>query len=64
MKGMQLRVCGTPIFIDIFTALGANPQAINWSEAVTGFQQGIVDGQEKLDQRINIPMKMWTWHKT
>ena len=31
---------------DIFTALGANPQAINWSEAVTGFQQGIVDGQE------------------
>ncbi len=47
MKGMKLRVCGTPIFIDIFTALGANPQAINWSEAVTGFQQGIVDGQEK-----------------
>lgn len=46
MKGMKLRVCGTPIFIDIFSSLGANPQAINWSEAVTGFQQGIVDGQE------------------
>lgn len=45
MKGMKLRVCGTPIFIDIFSSLGANPQAINWSEAVTGFQQGIVDGQ-------------------
>lgn len=63
MKGMKLRVCGTPIFIDIFTALGANPQAINWSEAVTGFQQGIVDGQENPTNGINVPMKMWTWHK-
>jgi TRAP-type C4-dicarboxylate transport system substrate-binding protein len=63
MKGMKLRVCGTPIFIDIFTALGANPQAINWSEAVTGFQQGLVDGQENPTNGINIPLKVWTWHK-
>ena len=63
MKGMKLRVCGTPIFIDIFSALGANPQAINWSEAVTGFQQGIVDGQENPTNGINIPMTLWTWHK-
>ena len=26
MKGMKLRVCGTPIFIDIFSSLGANPR--------------------------------------
>ncbi len=63
MKGMKLRVCGTPIFIDIFTALGSNPQAINWSEAVTGFQQGIVDGQENPNNSINVPTKLWTWHK-
>ena len=63
LKGMKLRVCGTPIFIDIFSALGANPQAINWSEAVTGFQQGIVDGQENPTNGINIPTKLWTWHK-
>ena len=63
MKGMKLRVCGTPIFADIFTALGANPQAINWSEAVTGFQQGIVDGQENPTNGINIPLLIWTWHK-
>ena len=63
MKGMKLRVCGTPIFADIFTALGANPQAINWSEAVTGFQQGIVDGQENPTNGINIPLQIWTWHK-
>lgn len=63
MQGLKLRVCGTPIFADIFTALGANPQAINWSEAVTGFQQGIVDGQENPTNGINIPLKLWTWHK-
>nr|WP_202074626.1 DctP family TRAP transporter solute-binding subunit [Parasutterella muris] len=63
MKGMKLRVCGTPIFIDIFTKLGANPQAINWSEAVTGFQQGIVDGQENPTNGINVPTKVWQWHK-
>ena len=63
MKGMKLRVCGTPIFTDIFEALGANPQAINWSEAVTGFQQGIVDGQENPTNGINIPLQIWTWHK-
>ncbi|MBQ9240569.1 MAG: TRAP transporter substrate-binding protein DctP [Duodenibacillus sp.] len=63
MRGMKLRVCGTPIFQDIFTALGSNPQAINWSEAVTGFQQGIVDGQENPTNGINIPLKVWTWHK-
>lgn len=28
MKGMKLRVCGTPIFIDIFTKLGANPRPL------------------------------------
>ncbi len=58
MKGMKLRVCGTPIFIDIFSSLGANPQAINWSEAVTGFQQGIVDGQENPTNGINVPTKV------
>lgn len=63
LKGLKVRVCGTPIFNDIFTAMGANPQAINWSEAVTGFQQGIVDGQENPMNGINIPMKLWTWHE-
>lgn len=63
MKGMKIRVCGTPIFADIFTALGANPQAINWSEAITGFQQGIVDGQENPTNGINVALKMWDYHQ-
>lgn len=63
LKGMKIRVCGTPIFADIFTALGANPQAINWSEAITGFQQGIVDGQENPTNGINVALKMWDYHQ-
>ncbi len=63
MKGMKLRVCATPIFNDIFTTLGTNPQAINWAKAVTGFEQGVVDGQENPTNGINIPLRVWTWHK-
>ena len=54
LKGMKIRVVGSPIFIETFRALGANPVNMNWSEAVTGFQQGIVDGQENPTNGINL----------
>ena len=63
LKGLKIRVVGSPIFIDIFRALGANPVSINWSEAVTGFQQGIVDGQENPTNGINLSVKIWEYHK-
>ncbi|MBQ7608373.1 MAG: TRAP transporter substrate-binding protein DctP [Desulfovibrionaceae bacterium] len=63
LKGMKIRVVGSPIFIDTFRALGANPTTINWSEAIVGFQQGTVDGQENPTTGINIPSKMWLYHK-
>ncbi|MBR4741796.1 MAG: TRAP transporter substrate-binding protein DctP [Desulfovibrio sp.] len=63
LKGMKIRVVGSPLFIDIFRALGANPATINWSEAIVGFQQGTVDGQENPTNGINIPSKMWQYHK-
>ena len=63
LKGMKIRVVGSPIFIDTFRALGANPQTINWSEAIVGFQQGTVDGQENPTNGINIPSKIWLYHK-
>ena len=63
LKGMKIRVVGSPIFIDTFRALGANPATINWSEAIVGFQQGTVDGQENPTNGINIPSKMWQYHK-
>ena len=63
LKGMKIRVVGSPIFIDIFRALGSNPQTINWSEAIVGFQQGTVDGQENPMAGLNIPVKIWQYHK-
>lgn len=63
LKGMKIRVVGSPIFIETFRELGANPLNINWSEATTGFQQGLVDGQENPTNGINIPLKIWDYHK-
>lgn len=63
LKGMKIRVVGSPIFIETFRALGANPVNMNWSEAVTGFQQGLVDGQENPTNGINLPVKIWLYHK-
>lgn len=63
LKGMKIRVVGSPIFIDTFRELGANPVNMNWSEATTGFQQGVVDGQENPTNGINIPLKIWDYHK-
>lgn len=63
LKGMKIRVVGSPIFIETFRELGANPVNMNWSEATTGFQQGVVDGQENPTNSINIPLKIWDYHK-
>ena len=63
MKGLKIRVVGSPIFIDTFNALGANPVNMNWSEATTGFQQGLVDGQENPTNGININLRIWDYHK-
>lgn len=63
LNGLKIRVVGSPIFIETFRALGANPVNMNWSEATTGFQQGVVDGQENPTNGINIPLKIWDYHK-
>ncbi|MVW71106.1 DctP family TRAP transporter solute-binding subunit [Bordetella sp. 15P40C-2] len=46
MKGMKLRVVGSPLFIDTFTALGANPTQMSWADAQPALASGAVDGQE------------------
>lgn len=46
MKGLKLRVVGSPLFIDIFTALGANPTQMSWADAQPALASGAVDGQE------------------
>jgi tripartite ATP-independent transporter DctP family solute receptor len=63
MKGMKIRVVGTPIFIETMKALGANPVNMNWGDAQVAFQQGVVDGQENPVVAIEIPVKIWQFHK-
>jgi len=63
MDGLKIRVVGSPIFIDTFKALGANPIIINWAEAITAFQQRTVDGQENPVVSVITPYKIWEFHK-
>ena len=63
LDGLKIRVVGSPIFIDTFRALGANPINMNWGEAQTAFQQGTVDGQENPLVTVIIPSKLWTTQK-
>jgi tripartite ATP-independent transporter DctP family solute receptor len=46
MNGLKIRVMQNPIYIDAFTALGANAVPMAWIEALTALQQGTIDGQE------------------
>ena len=63
LKGLKFRVVGSPIFIDIFRQLGADPVNMNWGDAVTGFQQGVVDGQENPLPGVAIAVQIYQYHK-
>ena len=46
LQGLKMRVVGSPIFNDIYTALGANPTQMSWADAQPALTTGAVDGQE------------------
>ena len=46
LKGLKIRTPPDPMTIDIFKALGAATQQLNFSELYVALQQGVVDGQE------------------
>lgn len=46
MKGLKFRVVGSPLFLDTFSALGANPTQMSWADAQPALASGAVDGQE------------------
>jgi tripartite ATP-independent transporter DctP family solute receptor len=46
LKGLKIRVVGSPLFLDTFTALGANPTQMSWADAQPAMASGAVDGQE------------------
>lgn len=46
LKGLKLRVPGSGLFMDIYSALGADPITMNFSEVFTSLQSNTIDGQE------------------
>jgi tripartite ATP-independent transporter DctP family solute receptor len=46
LKGLKIRVVGSPLFLETFAALGANPTQMSWADATTALSSGAVDGQE------------------
>ena len=53
MTGLKIRVVGSPLFLDTFTALGANPTQMSFADAQPALATGAVDGQEN-------PMSIFT----
>lgn len=46
LNGLKVRVVGSPLFLDTFNALGANPTQMSWTDALPALTTGAVDGQE------------------
>ena len=46
IAGMQIRTPPSPMTLDIFEALGANPAPLAWSELPSALQSGVFEGQE------------------
>lgn len=46
LKGIKIRTQENAIHLAAFEALGAQPTPMAWTEALTAFQQGVVDAQE------------------
>ncbi|WP_038216694.1 DctP family TRAP transporter solute-binding subunit [Xenophilus azovorans] len=59
LKGLKFRVVGSPIFNDIYSALGANPTQMTFADAQPALQSGAVDGQEN-PISLFVGAKMWT----
>lgn len=45
-KGLKIRTPESPVWRDIFQALGANPVPVAFNELYSALQQGVCDGQE------------------
>jgi tripartite ATP-independent transporter DctP family solute receptor len=46
LRGLKIRTPLDPATVDMFAAMGAVPQQINWGEVYLALQTGVVDGQE------------------
>lgn len=46
LEGLKIRVMTTPLFVEMVSALGAEPTPIAWPEVPAALATGVVDGQE------------------
>jgi TRAP-type transport system periplasmic protein len=46
MKGIKVRVVGSPMYGEIMGSMGANPTFMSWADAQPALASGAVDGQE------------------
>jgi tripartite ATP-independent transporter DctP family solute receptor len=46
LNGMKMRVPNVPLFVDVWSALGASPTPMAFSEVFTSLQSGVIEGQE------------------
>lgn len=53
LKGLKIRIPGGDFFSAFYTAFGASPQAMSWSEVFTALQQGTIDGHDNSLSTIN-----------
>ncbi|MGE4528491.1 MAG: DctP family TRAP transporter solute-binding subunit [Rhodospirillaceae bacterium] len=70
LAGLKIRVVGSPLYNDIFTALGANPTQMSWADAKPALTTKAVDGQEnpitvckiaKIDTVGQVYMTRWNY---
>lgn len=52
IQGFDMRVPNVPLFVDVWSEAGANPQLISLSEVFTALQQGVIQGQENPNDLI------------
>ncbi len=46
LNGLKMRVPNVPLFLDVWSSLGANPTPMAFSEVFTSLQNGTIDAQE------------------
>ena len=46
LEGLRMRVPNVPLFVDVWSALGAQPTPMAFSEVFTSLQNGTIDAQE------------------
>jgi tripartite ATP-independent transporter DctP family solute receptor len=46
LKGLKIRVVGSPLFVETLSAMGGNPVQMSWADAQPAMATNAVDGQE------------------